>query len=161
MDFELSEEHKMFRKTVRDFAEKEIAPLIEVAEKEQKFPKEIIKKAAKQKRHALLIGPPGTGKSMLAQGMAELLPAGELQDVLAFENPHNESEPLIRTVPSFPDSHYLMKHKESIPFYSPQELTLIDRLTKEKKAQQLPRALKNSLGRRMNYASRAAETQKE
>jgi len=47
MDFSLSEEHKMFRDTVRKFAEKEIAPLIEEAEREQKFPKELIARAHK------------------------------------------------------------------------------------------------------------------
>jgi alkylation response protein AidB-like acyl-CoA dehydrogenase len=45
MDFELSDEHRIFRKTVRDFAEKEIAPLIEEAEREQRFPKELISRA--------------------------------------------------------------------------------------------------------------------
>ena len=35
---------------------------------------ETIKKAAKQRRNVLLIGDPGVGKSMLAKGMAELLP---------------------------------------------------------------------------------------
>lgn len=45
MDFELSDEHKIFRKTVRDFAEKEITPLIAEAEREQKFPKQLIARA--------------------------------------------------------------------------------------------------------------------
>ncbi|NYZ60412.1 ATP-dependent protease LonB [Candidatus Micrarchaeota archaeon] len=98
---------------------------------------------------------------MLAQGMAELLSAGELQDVLAFENPNNDSEPLIKVVPSFPDSSYLMKHKEHAPFYAPQELGLIEKYTRENKAFQLPKALKNSLGRRMAQAFRTAERQKD
>ena len=34
----------------------------------------VIKKAAEQRRHMLMIGDPGTGKSMLAKSMTDLLP---------------------------------------------------------------------------------------
>jgi ATP-dependent Lon protease len=58
----------------------------------------VIKKAAAQRRHVLLIGEPGTGKSMLGLAMAELLPKEKLVDVLSFPNPNDENQPLIRTV---------------------------------------------------------------
>jgi Lon-like ATP-dependent protease len=59
---------------------------------------EVMKKAAGQRRHVLLIGEPGTGKSMLGIGLAELLPKEKLVDVLAFPNPNDENQPMIRTV---------------------------------------------------------------
>ncbi len=61
---------------------------------------EVMKKSALQRRHVLLIGSPGTGKSMLGLGLAELLPKEKLLDTLAFPNPNDENAPLIRTVPA-------------------------------------------------------------
>jgi len=61
---------------------------------------ELIKKAALQRRNVLLIGEPGTGKSMLGLALAELLPKEKLVDIIAFPNPNDENTPLIRTVPA-------------------------------------------------------------
>jgi alkylation response protein AidB-like acyl-CoA dehydrogenase len=41
MDFELSEEHRIFREAIREFAEKEIGPLVEEAEETETFPVQI------------------------------------------------------------------------------------------------------------------------
>jgi len=60
----------------------------------------VIRKAAEQKRHIILIGDPGTGKSMLARSMVEFLPKGELQDVIAYSNPDDQNEPKIRILPA-------------------------------------------------------------
>jgi len=61
---------------------------------------EVIKKAAEQKRHVMLIGEPGTGKSMLAKSMTEFLPKGELQDIIAYHNAEDPNEPKVRVVPA-------------------------------------------------------------
>ena len=44
MTFELSPEHQQFRRTVRDFAEKEIAPNIAQWDRDHHFPVDVVKK---------------------------------------------------------------------------------------------------------------------
>jgi ATP-dependent Lon protease len=56
----------------------------------------LIRKAASQRRHVLLIGEPGTGKSMLGLALAELLPKSELKDVLSYHNPNDDNNPLMK-----------------------------------------------------------------
>ena len=60
----------------------------------------VVKKAAEQRRHVMMIGDPGTGKSMLARAMTELLPPDELEDVLCYPNEDDENEPRVRAVPA-------------------------------------------------------------
>lgn len=73
---------------------------------------EIVKKAARQKRHVMLIGEPGTGKSMLAQSMVDFLPGQKLQDILVYPNPDDPNTPLIRTVPAGRGKIIVEKHKK-------------------------------------------------
>lgn len=72
---------------------------------------EVMKKAAKRRRHVLLIGEPGTGKSLLGLALAKLLPKEKLQDVIAFSNPNDENTPLIRAVPAGKGRELITKSK--------------------------------------------------
>ncbi|MHA2092830.1 MAG: ATP-dependent protease LonB, partial [Candidatus Kariarchaeaceae archaeon] len=60
----------------------------------------IMRKAAAQGRHVMLIGEPGTGKSLLGTAMAEMLPRHALEDILVVANPENPNNPKIVTLPA-------------------------------------------------------------
>ena len=47
-----------------------------------------------------LYGLPGTGKSMLGLALSELLPKSDMRDIICYQNPNDENEPLIRTIPA-------------------------------------------------------------
>ncbi|WP_436935364.1 ATP-dependent protease LonB [Halovenus marina] len=78
----------------------------------QDHARDIVLKAAKQRRHVMMIGSPGTGKSMLAKAMSQLLPKEELQDVLVYHNPDDGNEPKVRTVPTGKGEQIVEAHKE-------------------------------------------------
>lgn len=71
----------------------------------------VIKKAAQQRRHVLLIGEPGTGKSMLGLAMSELLPKEKLQDTISLPNPDDENQPKIQTMAAGKARRIVMEQK--------------------------------------------------
>lgn len=74
----------------------------------------VIRKAAEQRRHMMMIGDPGTGKSMLARSMTELLPLENLEDILCYPNDDDENEPRVRTVPAGRGDRIVRSQREAI-----------------------------------------------
>tara|TARA_X000000368_G_scaffold403936_1_gene379419 strand:+ start:6072 stop:8102 length:2031 start_codon:yes stop_codon:yes gene_type:complete len=74
----------------------------------------IVRKAAEQRRHIIMVGEPGTGKSMLSRSMTEFLPKEQLEDILVYRNHEDENEPRIRTVPAGRGSSIISERRTHI-----------------------------------------------
>ena len=74
----------------------------------------VVRKAAQQRRHVIMVGEPGTGKSMLARSMTEFLPREQLEDILVFRNHEDENEPKVRTLPAGRGSRIISERKAQI-----------------------------------------------
>jgi len=115
---------KLFEK-LKDTRDIKVSPKIVDQVMGQEAAVEVIRKAASQRRHVFLIGEPGTGKSMLGLALAELLPKEKLVDVLAFPNPNDENQPLIRTVAGGDGRELVKKAKiESMSVFKNQNIIL-------------------------------------
>jgi Lon-like ATP-dependent protease len=71
----------------------------------------IIRLAAMQRRHVLLIGEPGTGKSLLGQAMAALTKVHQPEDMLVFPNAQEPNRPEIRRVPAGQGSAHIRAYR--------------------------------------------------
>lgn len=74
--------------------------------------RKIIKKAAKQHRHVMMIGSPGTGKSMLAKSMTEMMPKEDMKDILIYDNPEDSNNPRVRAVPAGKGEQIVQAHRQ-------------------------------------------------
>ncbi len=73
----------------------------------------IIRLAASQKRSVLLIGEPGTGKSMLGRAMAELLHGSHLTDIVVEAGVKERNIPSIRLLPAGEGERVIKEYEHS------------------------------------------------
>ncbi|MEE9149440.1 MAG: sigma 54-interacting transcriptional regulator [Candidatus Tectomicrobia bacterium] len=71
----------------------------------------VIRQAAMQRRHVLLIGVPGTGKSLLGQAMAELTKVDSPEDILVFPGPQDQNRPDIRRLLAGQGAKHVAAHQ--------------------------------------------------
>ncbi|MDG6219918.1 MAG: AAA family ATPase [Candidatus Thermoplasmatota archaeon] len=98
----MSEEKQPFLDASKGFALEELEttadvviphdPLARVIGQDEAI--ELARIAAKQKRHLLLVGPPGTGKSMIGQALSLQLSVPE-QEIQVVHNPENPERPVV------------------------------------------------------------------
>ncbi len=74
----------------------------------------VVRKASEQRRHMIMVGEPGTGKSMLARSMTEFLPPEQLEDILVYRNHEDENEPKVRTVPAGRGSRLIAERRAHV-----------------------------------------------
>ncbi len=74
----------------------------------------VVRKASEQRRHMIMVGEPGTGKSMLARSMTEFLPKEQLEDILVYRNHEDENEPKVRTVPAGRGSRLIAERRAHV-----------------------------------------------
>jgi predicted ATP-dependent protease len=78
-----------------------------------------VRLAIKQRRHLLLVGPPGVGKSMLAQGLALHL-TKPTEQVNVVHNPENMQKPYVEVVKS--QNTILLVEPSEVPNYVAEQL---------------------------------------
>jgi len=86
---------------------------------------EIVRKSAEQKRHVMLIGDPGTGKSMVARAMTAFLPKEELEDIIAYPNNDDPNTPHIRVVPGGKANEIVKAQREEARKKKEQQSTFV------------------------------------
>jgi Lon-like ATP-dependent protease len=119
----------------------------------------IVKKASAQRRNVMMLGTPGTGKSMLAQAMAELMPSTDLEDVLVYPNPNDENRPLVRRLKTYPSEEEISKDPQLAQMYAAirQMKKMLAQFT-PKEAPKKPDEPEMGQGRMLQQASKSRES---
>ncbi|MFH0860973.1 MAG: ATP-binding protein, partial [Candidatus Altiarchaeota archaeon] len=78
-----------------------------------------VKLAITQRRHLLLVGPPGIGKSMMAQALARHLPKPKEQ-INILHNPQNQSRPLVEVITE--EVHEKVVSPQKVPSFVAEQL---------------------------------------
>ncbi len=81
----------------------------------------IARVVARQRRNMLLVGPPGTGKSMVAQAISVLLPRPQ-QEISVIHNPNNPERPIVEVREKDSIEKTFKKKKDAGKSHSPSQV---------------------------------------